>query len=257
MEDILVPTDFSGYADFAIASAAKLAAKTNAKITLLHVQTEDESTDMKAQEQIRLMDESGILKDVNYELKSVMGDPIEEIAEYPADIIVMGSRVVKGMKGFMSSTNTEKVAKRAGCPVFTLKHFVDLSKIETIVYPTDMRAEQDVFIPELKMLQKMYGSKIHLVKVYEDSVATEKSVKKRLREFANFHELTDYSIHGLPGMDEAQEIVHYAEEIDADLIAMATHERRGLERLIGGFISGSVLKHSRTSIFTKVVGSQY
>ena len=256
MKQILVPTDFSGYADFAIASAAKLAYKTGGKITLLHV-SDHGQIEMNQQEQIKLMEKSGIMDGVDYELVEVEGNHIQEIVNYPADLIIMGSRVVNGVKGFFNSTNTEQVAKQASCPVLTVKHFVDLTALKTIVYPTDMRSEQEEFVPVLKSLQSMYDAEIHLVKVFEDNVVNEKQVEKRLREFAGFYDLKNYTIHCLPGLNEADEIVHYAESIDADIIAMATHERQGMERLIGGFISGGVMKHSRISIFTKVVGHHF
>ncbi|MFT4736733.1 MAG: nucleotide-binding universal stress UspA family protein [Cyclobacteriaceae bacterium] len=253
MKNILVPTDFSGYADFAIASAARFAHKVNGNVKLFHVVDEVHKIEIKADEQLKLIEESGIMDGIKYDLLFGSGDPIESIVSEPADLIIMGSHVVTGVKGFFTHTNAEKVAKQAVCPVITLKQFTDLSSIQTIVYPTDMKSEQSELIPEVKFLQELYQAKIHLVKVFQDTVANEKGVLSRLEAFALFHGLSNYEVHSLPGMDESEEIGDFAEKINADMILMATHERHGLEKLIGGFISGSLLKESLTAICTKVV----
>ena len=46
----------------------------------------------------------------------------------------------------------------------------------------------------------------------------------------------------------ADEIVRYAEEADADAIAMCTHGRTGLDRLLNGSVAEAVLRHSRRPV---------
>jgi nucleotide-binding universal stress UspA family protein len=253
MKRILIPTDFSSYSDFSITSSAKFAEKIGAKVTLLHVFNEKEQTKSKADEQVEMVRSSNIFGDTPFEFKMVEGDPIKAITKYPADYIIMGSRVVKGVHAFFHPTNSERVAKLAQCPVITLKNYKDLSDIKRIIFPTDMRAEQDLFIPEIKYLQELYGATIHLVKVYEDAIVKESQVTKRLRNFAEFHQLTNYRVHGVPGLNEAEEISNFALEINADLIALLTHERNKFERLIGGYVSGSLIRQSHVGIYSKVI----
>jgi nucleotide-binding universal stress UspA family protein len=253
MKRILIPTDYSNYADFAITSGAKMAKKIGAEVILLHVMEEELENKQKVDEQIEMVKSSNIFGDTPYKLQIVEGNAIGQIVKHEADYIIMGSHIEHGFKGFFKPTNSERVAKLAKCPVITLKHYLDLSEVNTIVYPTDMRNEQDKFIPELKALQQLYDAKLHVVKVFQDGMVKEEQVEKRLTDFAEFYGLTNYTVQALPGINEALEISNYALDINADLIALLTHERNSFERWIGGYVSGSVIRQSHIGIYSRVI----
>ena len=48
----------------------------------------------------------------------------------------------------------------------------------------------------------------------------------------------------------AEEILHYATEIDADLIIMATHGRRGIDRILFGSVAEKVVKNAVQAVLT-------
>ena len=48
----------------------------------------------------------------------------------------------------------------------------------------------------------------------------------------------------------AEEILHYATEIDADLIIMATHGRRGIDRILFGSVAEKVVKNALQAVLT-------
>ena len=48
----------------------------------------------------------------------------------------------------------------------------------------------------------------------------------------------------------AEEILHYATEIDADLIIMATHGRRGIDRILFGSVAEKVVKNAIQAVLT-------
>jgi nucleotide-binding universal stress UspA family protein len=55
--------------------------------------------------------------------------------------------------------------------------------------------------------------------------------------------------------DAADAILRLADEVDADLIAMTTHGRTGLRRLVVGSVAGAVLRRSTRPLFVvRVVG---
>jgi nucleotide-binding universal stress UspA family protein len=252
MKNILVPTDFTDKSNFAISSAATLARKSGGSLRILHVY-EDVEDEVASSSKLEELKKSESLEGLNINYSLVKGNPVEVIAEETADVIVMGSREVKGIVGFFTRTNSERVAKSAHCPVITVKKHTDLSQIKSIVYATDMRPEQKDIIEDVTALQKFYGAHLHLIKVYDDTLILQRDVEKRLKEFAAFHGLSDFSVTGRSGIDEADEIIKFAKDLNADMIAMATHDRKGLERLVGGFISGEVIKESGIAIWTKVI----
>ncbi len=252
MKKILVPISFSEYSHCGISSAASLAKKSKGELILVHVSKRGEKEE-EVNEKIETLKDSDILQGIDYTFKSTDGKVVQSIVKEDADIIVIGDREAHGVAGFFKGTIAEKVAKSSRIPVITVKHHTDLSDIQSIVYPTDMRIEQEKVVKDIKELQAFYGAHLHLVKVYSDITVKQKDVEKRLKGFAEFNGFTNYSITARDNMDEGAEIMQFAEELGADMIAMATHDRHGLERLIGGYISGEILRASKTAIWTKAL----
>ena len=48
----------------------------------------------------------------------------------------------------------------------------------------------------------------------------------------------------------AEEILHYATEIDADIIILATHGRRGIDRVLFGSVAEKVVKNALQAVLT-------
>ncbi|MDH5609473.1 MAG: universal stress protein [Cyclobacteriaceae bacterium] len=254
MKKIIVPTDFTGTSLFALKSAATLAKKSGGEIVSLHVAHSRNQSDEEIESKFSaLKKEDPALNDLPISFKIKHGEAVKAITQEPGDLIVIGSRELHGLKGFFTRTFAEKIAKKAVCPVITLKAYADLSKVRSIVYPTDMRYEQESLIHDVKKLQHFYGANLHLVKVYDDKVIMRSTLEERLRKFAESYQFTDFSVTARANINEGEEIILFAKELGADMIAMATHNRRGLGQLVGGFITGRVIKGGNIPIWTKVL----
>lgn len=250
MKTILVPTDFSDHAMFATIAAAGLARKMDASIIIFHVLDEPEDTQEMSNKLDKVLSHSS-LEGITHHYLQVQGDVIDEIAEEKVDLIVMGSEGASGLESFFIGTNAEKVAKKSNCPVFVIKTRTDLTRVKKIVFPTNMHKEDEMILNDIKELQRFYGAHLHLVKVFDDMITPESDVEKRLKDYAAFHEMRDFSVKAIPGVDEADEIIEYAESLNADLIALATHDRKGLDKIFAGHISGEVINESRIPIWAK------
>lgn len=252
MKRILVPIDFSEQSVIAISSAASLLGKMEGQLILLHVVDEPEDPDER-QLKLEKIFAHPKLKNVIYHYKQVLGDLIESITAQEVDLIVMGSKGASGMEGFFLGTNAEKVAKNAECPVYIVKEETDLSSIKSIVFPTSMKKEDDEILGDIKELQAFHKANLHLMKAYDDTLVLQRDVEKRLADFAQFHGLKDYSVTAKPGIDAGDLILEFAEEVDADLIAMATHDRNGIGRLLGGYISGNVINNNPRALWIRAL----
>ncbi len=252
MKRILVPTDFSDQSRYALVAAAGMAEQTGATVTLLHVITgkEDDTEARRCiNEQIRL---SGFTEG-HIEGFVKQGHPMEEVIHYPADLIVMGSKGAHGLKSFFLGSNAESVAKHAMAPVITIKGPTDLMATQKIAFATDLRNEQEEIIEELVAFQRQVNAGIHLVKVHDSRLVKTTEVEKRMRQFADRHGIRNYTVNARGGTNEVHEIIDFAKEINADMVAMATHDRHGLERLFGGIISGGVINEIDLPIWTKSI----
>lgn len=136
---VLVPIDFSETSKVALRHGINLARAFNARLTLLHV-PEHPGTAAEAEYPIGLFetmqnaahDRLGTLltpdeiKELTPERVMRLGVPADEIvrfaAEHHADLIVMGTHSREGVARIMVGSVTEKVVRRAPCPVLTVHH---------------------------------------------------------------------------------------------------------------------------------------
>lgn len=278
MKRILVPLDFSEESMDALHSAHALAKTTDSEVMLVHV-IEDptaqsfntmgivdyspmdnvyvvklmERTKERMDELVNQSEYSDIVLKYRIEVGHAFEKISHVIAEEKSSLIIMGSKGASGISNFFIGSVADKVVRTASCPVITIKGKYDLSKVKSIVFATDLRCEQESIIEELKTMQKHYDAHLHLVKAYDSEWILEKDVKSRIDEFAEEFNFDNYSTTAVKDSDEVDAILEFADEIGADMIAMATHQRRGLESLFTGFISKNVVNKSHKPIWTMAI----
>ncbi len=255
MKRILVPVDFSEVSKDAVRSAASLAHKSGGDLVIFHVieTSEDSNALVEKIDDMLAMRE---LKGITTHYKQTTGNPVDEIVGQQLDLIVMGSEGAEGIENLLLSTLSERVSRKAKCPVINVKRTVDLGNIKSIVFPTDMKTDQTSVIKDIKALQAFYGAHLHLIKVFNDTLVLERDVEARLEEFAQLMKLDSYSVTARPNIDKAEEILEFAEEINSPMIAMGIHDRHGLAKILGGFIAKDVINQGRIAIWTKVIDEE-
>jgi nucleotide-binding universal stress UspA family protein len=143
VKTIIVPCDFSEYAERAYAWAVGLAEKWGAKVILLHAAQLFTSLgypesvyllDLKKMEDEIIADAEKRLREfvakkgsspVVVETRAVTGDPFWEICQTaekePADLIVMGSHGRTGLAHVLLGSVAERVVRHAPCPVLVAR----------------------------------------------------------------------------------------------------------------------------------------
>jgi len=274
MKKIIVPIDFSEYSEFALETAAVFARKYNAEILALHMlelsnavissaetaqQAETVFYLKLAEQKFQDFLDKDFLKDLNVtpivKHFKVFSEVSEVAKEHDADIIIMGSHGVSGLKEVLIGSNTEKVVRHSNIPVLVVKHSPILMEIEDVAFACDF--SEDAIKPYLDS-RKMFdilGAKVHLVYVnlpdsrFRSSIETEKRVADFLKaadgnidNMKNVTYVNDYSIE--------QGILNVSNILGADLIAVATHGRKGLAHFFEGSISEDIANHSALPVMT-------
>ena len=140
MKSILVPVDGSEHACMAAAWAANLAANTGGKVTLLHVfnlgSAETMGLSQMSREDIQQKIESYAQKrfekaraampaDATFDTLAEYGRPADEIISVAKssgfDHIVMGSRGLSPIGELLLGSVSERVLRRAPCPVTVVR----------------------------------------------------------------------------------------------------------------------------------------
>lgn len=280
MKKILVPTDFSKTSLTALDVAFDIAKKSGASIFLLNVVEEagKDSTRITGQWQkadweeklfiYKLLERAEsqltkIVQDAKYDAVKMIGElrlgnPFHGmnaiIAEQKVDLVVMGTRGVTNLETMLIGTNTERVVRNSSCPILTVHKKPASTDFKNIVYATAMSKEEEIFSRIVKKTQGYYDSTIHLVRVNTPGdFQRDKIVKDYMFKFAKSLQLKNYTINVYNDLTEEDGIQYFADSIDADMIAMATHGRTGFAHVLAGSIAESVVKMASRPVLTYVV----
>jgi len=280
MKSILVPTDFSKTSIVAVETAVEIAKKANAEVTLLHVVEEATSDSFsisgewreknwddrlftyklleksKAQLEKLVLDPRWSAVKVTGELR--LGNPFHGmrtiITDHKVDLVVMGTRGHSKLEEMVIGTNTERVVRHAKCPVLSVHKKPAKVDFKNIVYATAMSKDEEVFSRIIKKTQQLYNSTIHLVRINTPGdFQRDYVVKDYMEKFAKKLGLKNYTINVFNDTTEEEGIIYFAESIDADLIAMATHGRTGFAHVMAGSIAEDVVGHAKRPVLTFVV----
>lgn len=275
MKKILVPVDFSEYAEYALEVAASMAKRWDAEIVVLHMMglseavfTKDESQEaaeayyyMKlARKRFETFLDKPYLKGLkisevvqNYKIFT----EISKVAgEKQIDLIIMGSHGTGGMSEIFVGSNTEKVVRTADIPVLVIKQRTSGFHPKQIVFACDYKLENLKTYHKAMQLFKDWGADVYLVHVNQPNFnfKSSKQIQKEVNHFIN-------EAHGgeLPGNTRQvfvadytveQGVFNYAEEIEADLIAVPTHGRSGLAHFFRGSIGEAIANHAPKPVIT-------
>lgn len=176
------------------------------------------------------------------------------ITEHKVDLVVMGTRGHTKLEEMVIGTNTEKVVRHSHCPVLTVHKKPVTTEFKNIVYATAMSKDEEVFSRIVKRAQSLYNSTIHLVRINTPGdFQRDHIVKDYMNKFAKSLGLKNYTINVYNDIAEEEGIIYFADSIDADLIAMATHGRTGFAHVMAGSIAEDVVGHAKRPVLTFVV----
>ena len=272
MKKILVPTDFSENSKNAIRFAIGIAAKTGSQITLLHVNTaaayapvlpdyypmeqktfEDYATSASADLHAlkREMEFDGLSIETRVEEGFLHTAINELVREEGCDLVVMGTKGATGAVEFFVGSNTEKVIRTSLCPVFTVPEAAtEKFRLQTVVLATTLRPDQAVAFEMLAAWQKTFDFEVKILYLNNPGgFGSMTEIETAEAEFRKAYGLKKADLFSSSNtFNEEKAILTFAEGIEADLIVMATHQRRGISHLMFGSLAEDTANHSEIPV---------
>lgn len=284
MKKILVPTDFSQPAQYAVDTAISIAKKARAEVVLLHIIEEASTESFNVEGEVSTSDDwneklfmrqiiekannklavicktaelSGVTSSYRIRIGNLLHGIQSLVTNQHVDIIVMGTSGRSEFEEFVVGSNTERVVRSALCPVLTVHRPLSKADLKNIVYASSLSDSERAFCEVVKNTQALYDATIHLVRVNTPmNFTTDYDVKPLIEKFARKLHLTNYTINVYNDETEEEGIIRFANSINADLVALATHGRTGLARLLAGSIAEGVANHSQRPVLTQVTNSR-
>lgn len=271
MKKILVPVDFSDNSKHALRVGAAIAVKYGALLEVIHVNTAiayapampeypglgsfdmTEYYDTVADEFRQLkkeLDADAALAGLQIETRVEEGllySSLRRIAEEDEiGLIVMGTKGASGALEFFVGSNTEKVIRTAPCAVLAIPEKSGDFNPKTVVLATTLDEDQFAAFLQLAGWQKRWPFNVKMLYLNNPGLfGSDKEIEDAATGFARrsgLHNVTKYG-SGATFNEEAS-IVQFAQKEGADLIVMATHQRKGLSHLLFGSLTEDTANHS-------------
>jgi nucleotide-binding universal stress UspA family protein len=273
MKRILVPCDFSDPAVQAFKFAVDIAKESRGEVILLNV------VELPVMHESVLMPtlsfEEAFIKDMKAHAEKNFakmkdkwakeGPKVTSFVEFGGatptirdfvkdnkiDLMVMGTHGASGLKEFFVGSNTEKIVRTSEVPVIAIKGSVKISSIKNIVFPNTFGLEQEELTQKVKALQNFFKANLHVLYVNTPSTfRRDIEVKKEMKAFAKRFMLKDYTLTIFNDYSEEEGLRNFVADTKADMVAMSTHGRRGINHLMSGSIAEDVVNHLTCPIWT-------
>ena len=270
---ILVPCDFSKPAINAFRNALRIARESKASVRLLFVAELPvmpatvimpvmgfetayvEDITGKAEKEFKDLtekyNEKGVKVTFAFELGSISQKIIDFIIAEKIDLVVMGSHGASGLREALIGSNAEKIVRKSPVPVLVVKNYFN-GNVTNIVFPNTLETEhQEDLVMKVKALQDLFKAKLHIVYINTPlNFTSDRVTLARLKAFASRFMIRDYTINVFNHQDEEEGINLFARSVQAELIAMGTHGRRGIAHLINGSLAEDVTNHADSLVWT-------
>ena len=271
MKRILVPTDFSKHAEYALKVAAQIAKKSGGEIFLVHMlelPTSGNDAISTAHEipELMLFKNAAINKlDSIMNAEYLSGVNISKIIQFEmafdgiikngkahnVDLIVMGSHGASGFQEMFIGSNTEKVVRNSDVPVLVIKREESDFNANNFVFASDFSEEIKKPFEKVVEFADKFNSHLHLVTVNTpNNFKSTRVAQKAMDEFVAEFKINNCSTHIYNDVNVEKGILHFAKGINADIIGMSTHGRKGLSHFFNGSISEDLVNHAKRPVIT-------
>ncbi|MAM18456.1 MAG: universal stress protein [Christiangramia sp.] len=271
MKNILVPTDFSPQAENALRVAAQLARKHQSEIYLLHMlELPMQLIDPIQGESHNLPEALFFMKLAHQHFAKIMAKPfldgikVHETVEFHrafdgimdisqeknCDLIVMGSHGISGLREMFIGSNTEKVVRYSEIPVLVIKNDIPEFEVENFIFATDANPENVHTLFKAEEFAKTIQAKLHLLFVNTpNNFLTSENALENLKDFTS-RSKHPHEIHIYNDVSVEKGILNFAARMDAGLIGISTHGRKGLAHFFNGSISEDLVNHANRPVVT-------
>ena len=272
MKKILVPIDFSVQSEYAIKLASKIATNTDIEIFLLHmVEIPQGHVDMgsgsnfgipqsmhyinKVKEKVLNIRATFFDESVNVKYAIRFESPSDGILKFSArvkpDLIVMGSKDLSIMDELIIGSIAKKVANKSKIPVVAVNKDPKDLKIKELVFVSNFDEENRKSFEILLDFSQNFKSKIHLLNVNTlNKFKSTKRAKQKMKAFLQKYESPKHSINVYSDDSLEKGVLNFSKEVDADLIALSTHESSGISRLFNNNISKKISRKALRPVIT-------
>jgi nucleotide-binding universal stress UspA family protein len=277
MKKILVPSDFSEISEKALKFAIDMAKKSDAEITLINsihfdyfhdfqyattslqsmINEVKDSVIEKMDKLIEKYQDEGVVLSGRVETTHLITLIKDLVDEEKFELVVVGTKGCSGLEEVFIGSNTEKIVRHTPCPVIAVPGDYEPRQIGKILIPIDIREIKDSFMRQIGMLQRYYNSRLEFLWIKTPhNIENDDSVREELTQLIRSYGIDNFTFTIIRNIFPADGILIHAYDNDADMIAMATHARRGISHWLSGSLTEDTLNHIQLPVWTFKLNKQ-
>jgi nucleotide-binding universal stress UspA family protein len=252
MKTILVPTDFSDYADNALHYAEALAFQTRSRLVLVHaiapevIELPGNPFTLKADPRLevyylgqlellagRIRAKHGPhLKVITLCVQgSILAHLNELVIAQEADLVVMGTKGANDLVQKLIGTHTAKYLRQAVCPVLAIPLSAWYQGWKKVGYAADFETNETAYLRQLFQLTQPLHPEVCIFNVKSDDQLDLVADSRILREIQKNFPTKRYSICQLKERNVVAGIQAIIQDNQMDVLALGMHQHDFLERL--------------------------
>jgi nucleotide-binding universal stress UspA family protein len=275
MQKILVPTDFSPNAERAIDYAVQIAKAGKATVVIIHAceqldnvplsagfpitdynkRITDEAFENLELIQKSIQDTEGIKAETELLAGTVADTVAVAVSDFGADLVVMGTMGITGLRDALFGTNTSTVIGHSAVPVLAIPLEYEWSTPSKFVLAINNFEEVTDIINPVFELAAVFRATVQII-VFTDEdeasasefMADEQAVlmaEEKLKQ--KYPSLAIKATH-LSGRHFEETIIAYVDKNKVDVLAMTTHKRSLIGSIFNRSITRKMSYHSKVPV---------
>ena len=241
-KNILVPTDFTKVADFAMEHALNLAQHMNGQVYLLHVVpkasfTEEARTKLNLEaDRARAMNDKVPVNPI-VRIGTIYEDIGDAAAEVDAGMIIMGTHGMRGMQ-FITGSRALRVVTSSKVPFIVVQERgIRPEGYDNIVVPLDLHQEIRQKLSLVADMARYFNSRVHIITPKEDDEFLRHQLGRNIQfadQYLKEHGVAhDAVIAEEDSSNFVEAVIGHAKKVEADLIAIMNISQTNIFGILG------------------------
>jgi nucleotide-binding universal stress UspA family protein len=207
------------------------------------------------QKSLEMIESTSKNSGIPFKAGAVEGIESEELLNYAEnndiDIIFVGRSGISEIEEILIGSTASRLIRNSRIPIFVVPKPTEDVKIKRILSPIDLGESSLLELKYSIALARQLKAKLYLVHVAEffnyrvPVLKRDKLIEKINEKIAKIAEESNYKVENIiyETGEPAKKIIEIAKENEIQLIVMATHQRKGIEKFFLGSISEKVLMY--------------
>lgn len=270
--NILVPTDFSKFAEYAFNAACKIASYTEGHLHLYHcADLPDDWEDLPIERKLEDKQNKNKALEVRHQLMALQDratniglkssihftggkflDNITEILEKVSiDLIVMGSHGVSGKEEWFLGSNSQKVIRKIRKNALIIKAPVETFKVNRVAFVSSLNLDdQEAFKTFLKFVTIFEPKEVHVLSIDTSSWFAQPPMVMldALKDFKEIARTYKCKTHFYRDHSVQSGIRHFIEEHNINLVGISYRSRNPIKRIFLGSNVEMLVNHAEVPV---------